>query len=94
MHNRILSAVMLALTGAAAYAQPGFEELDENEDGRLSAEEVSTVEGLDWHRADADGDASLDRKEFDAEIAQLGPAEELQSEGESAEHIPEPNAQQ
>lgn len=43
-----------------------FTELDTNQDGSLSQEEASGVEGLEFESADTDGNGSLSEEEFKA----------------------------
>ncbi len=59
--------VALGFSGAAlAQGAPSFEEVDANQDGMISQEEASAVEGLDFATADSNQDGQLDRSEYEA----------------------------
>jgi hypothetical protein len=60
-----LLALGLFSVGAVA-AAPAFEDLDANQDGVISADEATVVEGLDIASADTDGDGVLSREEYAA----------------------------
>ena len=55
---------------AQSAPQP-FEVTDKNADGKVSRDEASTVQGLDFAAADANRDSMLDRPEYMAAIAKI-----------------------
>lgn len=84
-----LSASMMVsgLALAAETEVPGFESLDRNMDGQLSAEEVSGTPELsrNWTEIDTDESGTIDRVEFSA-FEPTGKAEEsMPSEGSSVQ---------
>lgn len=64
----IALASVIGTAGAAFAANPTFDELDRNEDGKLSKSEASKVEKLDFAAADTNRDGMLDRSEYEAAI--------------------------
>lgn len=62
----MLPAALLFGASVAFAGADKFADLDADQDGALSEEEVATVEGLDFATADADGNGSLSEEEFKA----------------------------
>lgn len=71
--KRYLSLAMLALGfSGVALAQdlPSFNDVDTNGDGKISQEEASQVEGVDFATWDANQDGYIDRQEWDKMASQ------------------------
>jgi len=71
--NTILGAALISACSMAALAadmdsDSGFQALDQNKDGQLSADEASTDEVLseNWSSIDKDNSGTVDRAEFSA----------------------------
>ncbi|TLF47292.1 EF-hand domain-containing protein [Halomonas urmiana] len=65
LKSMLLAVALLFGSGVAiAEGTDKFTELDANQDGSLSQEEVSGVEGLEFESADSDGNGSLSQEEF------------------------------
>ena len=62
----IFTLALTLMSGAAFAAAPAFEDVDTNRDGKISKEEAAAIEGLDWAKADANGDGVLDMAEYKA----------------------------
>jgi Ca2+-binding EF-hand superfamily protein len=64
--KRLLALMVLGTCGIALAQSdaPSFEEVDANQDGQLSRQELSTIEGLDFMSTDANQDGSVDRQEY------------------------------
>lgn len=58
--------LLLGVATVALAASPAFEDVDQNKDGRISQAEARTVEGLDFSKADKNGDGWLSRSEYQA----------------------------
>ena len=56
----------LCMTGGAAAqtAYPVFEDVDANQDGKLTSDECAVIAGLEFAYADANQDGTLDRQEY------------------------------
>ncbi|MCA9510128.1 MAG: hypothetical protein R3E88_14745 [Myxococcota bacterium] len=61
-------ALALGLAGASFATTPKFDEVDSNDDGMVSKSEAAKVDGLDFAKADANGDGHLTRAEYEAAI--------------------------
>ncbi len=66
MMKRLLTGLLAFgfSVGALAQGMPDFEEVDQNDDGMISEDEASQVEGLDFAAADTNEDGSIDRVEY------------------------------
>lgn len=60
----IITVALTLMSGATFAAAPAFEDVDANKDGKISKEEATAIEGLDWAKADANGDGELDMAEY------------------------------
>lgn len=59
--------IVLGLSGASFAADaPAFEDVDKNADGKISEQELASVEGVDLATADKNGDGELSRSEYQA----------------------------
>jgi len=82
------SFVTLAALGIGAFAVgqeplPPFEEVDSNQDGRISRTEAAAVEGFDFDTADSNQDGSIDRTEYMAAASSQGQEESPGGAGET-----------
>lgn len=84
--KRCVTLLALAVAGYA-FAQeplPPFEEVDSNQDGRISRTEAAAIEGMNFDTADADQNGAVDRTEYMAAASSQGddasPAEPEQPE--------------
>lgn len=59
-------ALLTGISGLAFAQSVAFEEIDVNQDGMITVEEGSVVEGLDFGAADLNGDGMLDKTEYEA----------------------------
>lgn len=68
MNGKFLRALLIFGFASAAFAQsmPAFEEVDTNDDGKISQEEAAAIEGFDFATADTNQDGSLSREEYEA----------------------------
>lgn len=58
-------AALAATSGVAAgSAYPVFEDVDSNQDGRLTSDECAVIAGLEFAYADMNQDGILDRQEY------------------------------
>lgn len=62
-------ASVIALADTSFATAPAFEVLDANMDGKLSKAEVAELKDLDFAKADANKDGSLDRSEYENAIS-------------------------
>lgn len=92
MKTLFTAAAAAAITAGAAFAQPTeitFVELDVNEDGKLSLEEVQAVaEDVtqdDFDAYDADGDGFLQEPEFDTWLAVYAGSENDDPDGDDGD---------
>ncbi|MBB3190913.1 EF-hand domain-containing protein [Halomonas cerina] len=84
LKSMLLALALLFGSGVAiAEGTDKFTELDTNQDGSLSQEEASGVEGLEFESADTDGNGSLSEEEFKA--AKTGLRGEGSTEGMEGE---------
>ncbi|MDI5934768.1 EF-hand domain-containing protein [Halomonas kalidii] len=74
-------ALLFSASVVVAEGTDKFDELDTNQDGSLSQEEASSVEGLDFETADTDGDGSLSEEEFKAAQEGMEGAEGMEGNG-------------
>ena len=66
MKNKLLLAAFIAaFSGVAFAAAPAFDDVDADKNGAISPSEALAVDGLDFAKADADGDGSLNRAEYE-----------------------------
>jgi hypothetical protein len=71
MSKKTLAALaLITFSGAALAGAPAFAEVDIDQNGMISVEEATVVEGLDFSKADANGDGALDEAEWGAATAE------------------------
>lgn len=82
--NTILGAALISTCSMAALAanmdsDAGFQALDQNKDGQLSAGEASNDKTLseNWSKIDTDNSGTVDRAEFSAFEATKGEEKEM-----------------
>jgi hypothetical protein len=70
--KQCIALVALGFAGIALAQDdmPPFEEVDTNQDGRISRVEAAAIEGLDFNTADTNQDGFLDREEYMAVAGQ------------------------
>jgi hypothetical protein len=61
----LTSGLFLGFAGLAFAAGLAFEDVDRDKDGRISQQEASAVEGLDFSRLDTNADGWLTRSEYE-----------------------------
>ncbi|MEM7250575.1 MAG: hypothetical protein AAF493_04090 [Pseudomonadota bacterium] len=65
MKSKLLLVAFLAASGTAFAAAPAFDDVDADKNGAISPSEALAVDGLDFAKADANGDGALDRAEYE-----------------------------
>ncbi len=68
MKKALIPATLALASGIAIAAGPGFTQVDTNQDGALSQEEASLVEGLDFEAVDQDKNGVLSIEEYTAAV--------------------------
>ena len=73
MSKRLMTtlAALGLFSGVALAAPPAFQDIDTNNDGVITQEEASKVEGLDMASADTNGDGQLSQQEYEAAAKKL-----------------------
>lgn len=73
MSKRLMTtlAALGLFSGVAFAAPPAFQDIDTNNDGVITLEEASKVEGLDMASADTNGDGQLSQQEYEAAAKKL-----------------------
>jgi hypothetical protein len=62
----VAALALITFSGAALAVAPAFTEADADNNGTISFQEATVVEGLDFQAADTNGDGALDQAEYDA----------------------------
>ncbi|MCH9673946.1 MAG: hypothetical protein K0U93_21090 [Gammaproteobacteria bacterium] len=72
MKSKLLcAAIVAAASGVAFAAAPAFDDVDADKNGAITPSEALAVDGLDFSKADVDGDGKLNRAEYEEATASM-----------------------